>query len=80
MIDVAIETQNEETDLTLHLEARLCAVIMNANGAKTENRERFEMKHFLPDERRSTQKMTPEQYEYALRMKTISAGGTVIYQ
>lgn len=62
------------------IDARLCAIVLNANGAKKEGKKQFEIKDFLPDHKAKKDKMTPEQYELMMLQKTIALGGTVNYR
>lgn len=77
MIEEATKKQEQELDLRLNIEARLCSVIMNANGAKKENHRNFEMKDFLPDKTTHNTPKNVEDFELMVRYATIAAGGHV---
>ena len=75
MIEEASEKRNNELEFELRLNARLCAIIYNANGVKKDNYKTFEMKDFLPEKKEAPQ--TVEELEYMVQMATLAAGGSV---
>lgn len=77
MIEAAVENRTEESDFNLALNARLCAVILNANGVQKKNKKPFEMKDFLPEENSKRAPHSVEDIELMIRNATIAAGGNV---
>jgi hypothetical protein len=75
-----ITEANSRFEFEQLISARLCTVILNANGATKENKKRFEIKDFMPEEKSKIKKLTPEQYQLMMIQKTIAAGGTVNYR
>lgn len=74
--------QEEEYKYNQYIEARLCAVIMSANGARTEDDEPFTVEHFLPD---NIENIPPELQEELdeLKMRRICkalGGKEIIHQ
>ena len=76
MIEAAVEKRKEESDLNLALNARLCAIIYNANGVQKQNKKPFEMKDFLPEDKKNVPHSV-EDIELMVRNATIAAGGKV---
>jgi hypothetical protein len=77
MITVAAEKYNNEIEFESSLAARLCAVVMNANGATKQNKKPFETEDFQPKKQSKKQQFTAEQYEMMAKAATIKMGGTV---
>jgi len=76
MIEAAVEKRKEESDLKLSLNARLCAIIYNANGVQKQNKKPFEMKDFLLEDKKRVPHSV-EDIELMIRNATIAAGGKV---
>lgn len=77
MIEEKSIKHDQELNLKLHLEARLCAIILNANGAKKDNNTHFEIKDFVGDNHQHDTPKTIEDLELMVRNATLAAGGKV---
>ena len=78
MIDEKSKKYKEQTEFQLSLNARLCAVIYNANGAKKENGSLFTTDDFL--EERTEIPPDPEQYNLLLKRMNKAMGGREIHR
>jgi len=78
MIDEQSKKYKEESELQLKLNARLCAVILNANGAKKENGSSFSMEDFLGQDENVPQ--NPELYSLLLKRMNTAMGGREIHR
>lgn len=78
MISAAVKRYELETEYRNTLEARLCAVILNANGVTRKDKQQFEISDFMPSEKK--QALTPELLEKKAMIETAKLGGTVSYR
>lgn len=78
MITTAAEKYNNEFEFQMNLEARLCAVILNANGRMKKGKKPFETMDFIPKATtKKQQPLTAEQYEQIAKAATLKCGGVV---
>jgi hypothetical protein len=75
MIEIASKKYNQELEYNSTLEARLCAIVLTANGHKKSNKKAYSVSDFMPV-KKSTPK-TPEQYEELAKAAAIKMGGHV---
>lgn len=78
MIEEKSQKRKEEIEFELSLNARLCAIIYNANGAKKEGGGSFRMEDFL--ESREEVPQDPEQYHLLLKRMNKALGGREIHK
>lgn len=76
MILAAMEEKTQEYEYWNTLEARLCAVVYNANGVTRKDKKPFEIDDFMPNDQKK-QKMTPELLEKKAMAETLKMGGKV---
>lgn len=77
MIDAATDNYILEHEITSRLEARLCAVILTANGVMKHGKTPYDTEDFMPKEK--TVAKTPEQLEQIAKAATMKLGGEVFY-
>jgi hypothetical protein len=77
MITTAIEKEKLEIEFTSILQARLCSVIMNANGALKSNKKPFEIEDFMPQAKKKKPVLTIEQHKEVMKMAVLKMGGTI---
>lgn len=70
----------EELEYTQSIDARLCAIILNANSRLKQNKKPFETEDFLPTKNNNNAQLTAEQYEMKLLNSTRAMGGKIIYK
>lgn len=75
MITASIENIELENEVRNKLEARLCAVVLTANGATKAGKKPYEVDDFMP-KKKSVPK-TPEQLEQQALAATMKMGGVV---
>lgn len=80
MISASVEKYNSEMKIRSSLEARLCAVVLNANGATKKNKKPYEMEDFMPVIKKEKQHFTPEQLEQIAKAACMKMGGDVEYK
>lgn len=76
MISASIENQVFELDTRNKLEARLCAVVLRANGVMKGRNKPFEIDDFMPKDKDVPK--SPEDLERMAMMATKRMGGVVI--
>jgi hypothetical protein len=78
MIEIAARKYSDEMEFTMSLEARLCAIVLNANGAKKKDKRAFEAADFLPPQKKKKKQVpTIEQYQEMMKVAVLKMGGTV---
>ena len=79
MIIIAAEKESQAREFTASLEARLCAIVLNANGVTKKNKELFDVEDFMPKKtsKKSAEK-TVEQLEQMAKFAAMRMGGSVI--
>lgn len=75
MISASVENISLEHETRNKLEARLCAVIMNANGVTKSGNKKFDVNDFMPDNKE--QPVSPDELEQAALAATMKMGGEV---
>lgn len=80
MISIASEIKQQDLEFTSVLEARLCAIVLTANGKTKKNKKVFETSDFLPPKiipKKKKRALTIEQHKEIMRAAVLKAGGTV---
>lgn len=75
MISASIENLETEYDIRNKLEARLCAVVLNANGVQKSGKKPFDVDDFLPHKRDRAK--SAEELEQMALAATMRMGGEV---
>lgn len=74
----ASKKYEHEYEYQSYMDARLCAVILNANGAKKQNKKPFEVEDFLPQKKTNKKELTIEQHKEIMKAAVLKMGGTVV--
>jgi hypothetical protein len=77
MVSASVENRNQEIEFRSSLEARLCAIVLNANGVTKKNKKMFDLDDFMPVKK--SKPMTPEQLEQIAKAAVMKMGGEVEY-
>lgn len=80
MIESALESFEERSNLESLRHAELLTAILNAPYSKRKDKRLYEVDDFYRPPSKKKEKMTAEQYELVLRQQTIAMGGTVVYK
>lgn len=75
MISTSIENMEFEYDIRNKLEARLCAVVLNANGVQKTGKKPFDVDDFMPKKRERAR--SAEELEHMALAATQRMGGEV---
>ena len=76
MIVIAAEKESQNREFIATLEARLCAIVLNANGVTKKNKDLFDVEDFMPVSKKSSVK-TVEQLEAMAQFAAMRMGGSV---
>jgi hypothetical protein len=71
------KTYDEEWEYRQTIDARLCVVILKANGVTKESGEQFDISDFMSSETEDVE-IPPEAYDLLLRRMTKAMGGEII--
>ena len=77
MISASVEKHNIEMEIQSTLEARLCAIVLNANGVTKRGKKPFEINDFMPQKK---EHFTSEQLEQMAQASVMKMGGEVEYK
>lgn len=75
MITASIENIELENEVRNKLEARLCAIVLTANGATKPGKKPYDVDDFMP--KKVSVPKTPEQLEQMALAATMKMGGVV---
>lgn len=75
MITASIENIELENEVRNKLEARLCAIVLTANGATKPGKKPYDVDDFMP--KKVSVPKTPEQLEQMALAATMKMGGIV---
>lgn len=75
MVTASLENIELKNEIRNKLEARLCAVVLTANGATKAGKKPYTVEDFMPQEKATPK--TPEQLEQMALAATMKLGGVV---
>lgn len=75
MISTSIENLEFEHDTRNKLEARLCAIVLNANGVQKTGKKPFDVEDFMPKGKAKVK--SPAELEAIAMAATIKMGGKI---
>lgn len=75
MVQTASEKYSQEYEFNSAVQARLCAIVLNANGVTKKGKKPFEVNDFMPAKK--SKPKTPEQLEHMAKTAAMRLGGSV---